>query len=112
MEIRVTSVDYAPDDLYEQAPFTAKVLRKLPGPDRPDYWLAELAKPIRWASDGRASNITHLVLAARWVGGAIVSGMRNTPVNIAYVTDTSVLEDSQLDFKKCAYVAIGVADAL
>ena len=110
--MNVTSVDYAPEDLYAQTPFRAKLLRKLPGSDRSDYWIAELDRPLQWTRDGSTSTVTHLVVAARWVGGALTSSMRNTPVNISYVTDSSVLADTQLDFKKCAYVAIGVADAL
>ena len=111
MKLRITSVDYAPDDLYEQTPFEAELLRQLPGPDRPDYWLAEVHKPIRWAKDGKEHNVTHLVLAARWVGGVIAPGIHNTPVNISYVTDQNLLTEKRLDFSRCAYVAIGVADA-
>jgi hypothetical protein len=111
MKITVTSVDYAPDDLYEQTPFEAELLRQIPGPDRPDYWLASLPKPLRWRRDGKDTQVTHLVLAARWVGGQIARGMRTTPVNIAYVVDESLLTDAALDFQKSAYVAIGVADA-
>jgi hypothetical protein len=35
--------------------------------------------------------------------------VKNLPVGIAYVTDISLLEDSELDFSKSAYVAIGIA---
>ncbi len=112
VKINVTSVDYAPEDLYEQTPFTATLLRQVAGPDRPDYWIAELGKPLQWTRDDSTSAVTHLIVAARWVGGTLTSSMRNTPINISYVTDTSVLTDVNLDFEKCSYVAIGVADAL
>ena len=74
--------------------------------------MAELRKPIRWNKDGQDRDITHLILTARWVGGALKPGMRNTPVGIAYVTDQVLLDESVLDFSRCAYVAIGVADAI
>jgi hypothetical protein len=110
MNIKVTGVDYAPDDLYGQTPFTAQILRQLPGPDRQDYWLAELATPLKWQHDGSESLVTHLVVAARWVGGVIAPGAHYLPINIAYVTDQSLLSDTHLDFAKSHYCAIGVAD--
>ena len=110
--IRINDVDYAPDELYEQTPFEATLLREVAGPDRPDYCLAQLAKPLRWVNGGSTVEVTHVVLAARWVGGKIDSAMHQTPVNIAYVLDPEVLREPKLDLHKCAYVAIGSADAI
>ena len=112
MKVKVTSVDYAPDELYGQTPFTARVLRQLPGPDRPDYLLAELAQPLTWQRDAATVSLTHLVLCARLVGGVIAPGATHLPINIAYVVDTSVLDDATLDFSKCHYIAIGTADVV
>lgn len=110
--IRVNDVDYAPDELYEQTPFEATLLREVAGPDRSDYYLAQLAKPLRWVKDGNNAEVTHIVLAAHWVGGKIDATMRQTPVNIAYVVNSEALSDTKLDLHKCAYVAIGTADAI
>jgi hypothetical protein len=110
MNIKVTGVDYAPDDLYAQTPFIARILRQLSGPDRDDYWLAELMTPLKWQHDGTESFVSHLVVAARWVGGVIAPGAHYLPVNIAYVIDQSLLSDVRLDFAKSHYCAIGVAD--
>ena len=82
MKIRITSVDHAPDELYEQTPFTALLLRELPGPDRPDYWLAVLPKPLRWLPHGVERKVTHVVLAARWMGTQIGRGTWGLPVKI------------------------------
>lgn len=112
MNVKVTSVDYAPDDLYEQTPFTARVLRQISGPDRPDYFLAELMHSLTWKRGTTAISVSHLVLCARWVGGVIAPGATNLPVNIAYVIDSSVLDDATLDFSKCHYSAIGTADVV
>lgn len=112
MLARLTSVDQAPDELYEQLPVEADLLRKLHGPDRPDYWLAKPRKPLRWLQNGSESQVTHLVLAARWVGGEIKVGVVDAPINIAYVVDATLLQDQRLDFGKCAYVAIGTADVV
>lgn len=109
MRFVITSVDHAPDELYEQTPIRGRILRPIPGPDRPDYHVAVLDQPLRWKKKEEAS-VSHIILAARWVGGVLTSTMRHTPVNIAYVVDPAVLTDGTLDFKKCSYVAIGVAD--
>lgn len=34
---RITSVNYAPDDHYEQAPFDGVLPREIAGPDQPGY---------------------------------------------------------------------------
>lgn len=109
--VRVKSVDYAPDDLYDQTPFDVDLIRVMPGPDHPDYWLGQLRKPLHWLHDGAEQQITHVILAARHAGGSISAKMRDTGVNLAYVTDLSVVLDQNIDLRKCAYVAIGVADA-
>ncbi len=110
MRVRITSVDYAPEELYGQTPFEAVLLRQLAGPDRPDYWLAALAEPLRWLREGGETRVNYIVLAARWKGTRVGRGMRETPVGIAYVVDESVLGDEALVLKKCEYVAIGTAD--
>jgi hypothetical protein len=103
-------VDYAPDDLYDQAPFAATLIRKLPGPDRADYWLARVEPVLKWRTAHDEKLVTHVVLAARWEGTAIGPGVSHLPVNIAYVVDQSVLLDERLDLRKTTYVAIGTAN--
>jgi hypothetical protein len=110
VQLTVTSVDYAPDELHEQVPFFVTLLRQIPGSDRPDYWLGSVTPPLRWVVDGAEREITHLVVSARWVGGQFVKGARHLPLNVAYVIDASLLQDARLEFGKCAYVAIGVCD--
>jgi hypothetical protein len=112
MKIRITSVDYAPPELECQIPFEVELLRKIPGTDRPDYWIAVVTKPLLWSKDGRELQIKHLIVCARWQGTEIGPGMRPIPIGIAYVVDSSVLDDSILDFKKCAYVAIGLGQEI
>jgi hypothetical protein len=114
MKIVVRSVDYAPPELEGQTPFQLELLRKVPGSDGPgrDYWIAVAAQPIRWAREGQEVLVTHVLVATRWQGTQIGSGMRQMPINISFVTDISLLEDSALDTKKYAFVAIGTADEL
>jgi hypothetical protein len=110
MRINVISVDHAPPELEGQTPFQLELLRKISGNDRPDYWIAVAAQPIRWVREGQDVLVTHVVVTARWLGTQIAPGMRQLPINIAYVTDSSLLDDASLDFKKSAFVAIGTAD--
>lgn len=107
MELTIVSVDYAPHELEEQTPIVVKLLREIPGDDRPDYWLGKVKIPIRWIYHNQEREITHLVLAARWEGTTIEPKVRDLPVGIAYVTDITLLDDQHLDFNKCEYVAIG-----
>lgn len=87
----------------------ANYSRKIPGSDRSDYWIAVLAKPIHWLREGQPTEVTHIIVSARWQGTQIGPGMGQIPIGIAYVIDSSVLSDCTLDLKKCAYVAIGSA---
>ena len=108
MRITIDSVDYAPDDLYHQVPIVARLTRQVPGDDRPDYWLGELARPLSWSTPNGNRTISHIVVAARWVGTSIEAGAQ-LPVGIAYVTDGKQLDEDRLDMKKASYVAIGMA---
>lgn len=110
MQLTIASVDYAPAELDEQVPFVVDLLRAIPGPNRPDYWLGALARPLRWIRRNHEVEVHHVVLAARWVGTQIQPGAQHLPVGIAYVTDSSLLNDERLDFAKTEYVAIGIAE--
>jgi hypothetical protein len=94
VNIRIDSVDHAPDDLYRQTPFRGRLLRTIAKHDRSDrfrtasadYWPAELGTPLSWTKDGATRTIRHLVLAARWEGTSIQPGAK-LPVGIAYVVE-------------------------
>jgi hypothetical protein len=116
MNIRINSVDHAPDDLDSQIPVRGRLLRTIAKSDRSDrfrtasgdYWLAELDTPLSWTTDAVTRTIRHLVLAARWEGTSIQSGAK-LPVGIAYVVDESVLSSESFDLTQVEYVAIGMA---
>jgi hypothetical protein len=111
VQLTITSVDHAPEELHEQTPLVVDLLRELPGPDRPDYWLGRVVTPIRWIDQNIERTINHVIVSARWEGTRIEPNVTNLPVGIRYVTDASQLEDPALDFAKCRYVAIGLAHA-
>jgi hypothetical protein len=81
----------------------------LPGRDRPDYCLGELAKPLFWLKANHRIQIDHVVVCARWQGMQIGPRVQHLPIGIAYVTDPSQAAADTLDFDKCRYVAIGLA---
>jgi hypothetical protein len=65
MRLTITSID-GPEQLAAKAPLVTDLVRQLPGPDRPDYWIAVLQSPITVVLNDFNLTVTHLVLAARW----------------------------------------------
>jgi hypothetical protein len=96
MKLTITDVDYAPGELNDQVPIEVELLKIMPGPDRPDYWLGKVKAPIKWLDNNIEKNISHVIVAARWAGTQLDRNFKNLPVGIAYVTDSSLLEDEKL----------------
>lgn len=107
MKFKISSVDHEPDDLPSQIPFRGRLVRQITGTDRPDYWLAELERPLSWMTEGGTKTIRHLLLKARWAGTAIQPGAK-IPVGICYVIDDGVLSASSFTPAQAVYVAIGM----
>lgn len=126
----IDRIDVGPDDLEGQLPLLGQLLRFIPGPDRPDYVLVALDRPVRHRTslDALASSgvdlarieapvplddhevevrVATLVLAARMVGAQVHQGMVDLAVNIAFVLGAEVLDAEQLDFAVCLPVAVG-----
>lgn len=128
---RIDGIDVGPDDLPAQLPREGALLRQVPGPDRPDYFLGVLDAPltyrttldalrengvdpasadprlIRIEDDGTVElGVFGVCFAARIVGQAPHAGMRDFPVMLAYVVDNSVMRDETIDFSKLVYSAV------
>ncbi|HEX6533442.1 MAG TPA: hypothetical protein VF041_02525 [Gemmatimonadaceae bacterium] len=110
MKALILSVDYAPPDLDEQLPVAVDLVRELPGPDRSDYWLGRLDRPLRYAKDGSTRQIRWVILASRYVGQSIRAGVGRITVGIAFVLDDAQAELPTVDMRKCRYAAIGEAE--
>jgi hypothetical protein len=110
MQLAITSVDHAPEEFHAATPIQVKLLHRLPGPDRPDYWLGKVLVPFAYTTDTGTLVAAHFILAARWQGTQIESNAENLPVNIAVVTDDSQLTESCVNFAKSNFVAIGLAN--
>ena len=115
-----------PTELTSQLPLRGELAGVIPGPDRPDYCLVVLDRPIAFepsedfdrdrirqsAIDQMALDLDDvlpigtLVVAARQTGTQISPTMVDLVVNIAYVLDESVLTDELLEFDKVHFVAI------
>ncbi|MEP7764947.1 hypothetical protein [Sanguibacter sp. 25GB23B1] len=129
--VEITSFDVGPEELTDQLPVTARLLRMLPGPDRPDYALAVATRPLRFTStvdalaaqgipvagldpqcvhvetDGTVrATVFGLVMAPRIVGQALHPTMVDFPVALAVVIDPTQMRDPSIDFSKCSYVAV------
>jgi hypothetical protein len=126
-KVRITRFDDAPNELTWQLPVAGELYRLMPGPDRPDYSLMLLERPLlfyppegfdldrvgaeRRVEDrqGRRMVEVHaLVLTARFVGQQLHPGMAELPVNVAYVLDQSLAQDASVDLAKIAYAAVGL----
>lgn len=105
MEIQLIDCDYAPQDMEEQLPITCTLIRMIPGSDRTDYWLAKCEKSVIYENE----NVNYLIIASRFVGEKIEKGMGCIVVGVAYVIDETLVQDTELNFDKCRYVAICTA---
>lgn len=129
--LRIESIDIGPGDLPPQLPAEARLLRQIPGPDRPDYFFAVLDEAIAYrttlaamqelgvdpdAADPQLIRINDdgtvdlrvfgISFAARNVGEAPHVGMKDFPVSLAYVVDNTALRDETLDFSKLIHAAV------
>jgi hypothetical protein len=124
----ITRLDTGPDEFAAVLPLRARVIRVMPGSDRPDYVLCYAERPIPFrppagfelsrvhpdsvVQDARGELIAvqGLVICTRMVGDSFRGGMKDLPINMAYVIDTSLTRDTQVDFAKVEFAAIGFID--
>lgn len=105
MILHLIDCDYAPEDMETQLPITCALVRMIPGSDRTDYWLAKCEKSVIYENE----NVNYLIIASRFVGEKIEKGMGCIVVGVAYVIDETLVQDTELNFDKCRYVAICTA---
>jgi hypothetical protein len=124
----ITRLDVGPDEFSAVLPLRARVIRVMPGADRPDYVLcyAERPIPFRPPADfdlGRVSPdaitrdargeliaVQGIVICTRLVGDTFRGGMKDLAVNVAYVIDNSLTREAAVDFGKLEFAAIGFID--
>jgi hypothetical protein len=128
-QVSITRFDSAPRELEWQLPLDGELYRLIPGPDRPDYSLLVLERPLHFYPapgfdlgrvepeqrvedrKGRPMVRVHaLLVCARFVGQQLQPGMRDLAINIAYVIDNSLARDAVVDFSKIEVAAVGFLD--
>lgn len=127
--VHLARFDLAAEELTWQLPVNGELYRLLPGPDRPDYSLMVLRRPLHFYPrqgfggfdmervapqeripdrKGRPMVRVHaLVVCARFVGQQLEPGMADLPVHIAYVIDNSLARDERIDFAKIEFAGAG-----
>ena len=113
-KVEITEITKGPKELKLQLPIYAHELQPIPGIARPDYILAKLNSPILWVDEKKRINkeIKFVVLCSKFKDQSLKSGVKNITVAIAYVIDNTIEKDVLLDFKKCKYIAVGVASGI
>ncbi|OFE16961.1 hypothetical protein BA895_18490 [Humibacillus sp. DSM 29435] len=125
-KVAITGLDGAPPELEWQLPINGELYKLLPGPDRPDYSVMVLERPLhfypgesfdmgRLEADQRTEDrrgrpmvrVHALLLCARFVGQQLHPGMSDLPVNLAYVIDNSLARDEVVEFTKIEFAAVG-----
>ncbi|HKX69103.1 MAG TPA: hypothetical protein VJN29_17955, partial [Intrasporangium sp.] len=126
--VHIARFDLAAEELTWQLPVNGELYRLLPGPDRPDYSLMVLRRPLHFYPGhdgfdlervdpaqripdrkGRPMVRVHaLVVCARFVGQQLQPGMAEVPVHVAHVIDNSLARDERIDFAKIELAGAGL----
>jgi len=124
--VHLARFDVAAEELTWQLPINGELYRLMRGPDRPDYSLMVLRRPVHFypiegfdmkrvdpdqrIPDRKARPMVRvhaLVVCARFVGQQLQPGMADLPVHVAYVIDNSLARDEQIDFAKIEFAGSG-----
>lgn len=112
MQIRIAALREGPEELFDQLPIVGTMLHLLPGPDRPDYWLVQLRRPLSWFDRGIERSISHLLLASRFAGVPLSPGVSGVTAGIALVTDARLVHEPSVDLEKSVHVGVGDCDVV
>lgn len=105
MLLLIDSFDGLPPGGYE--PMAIDVIRQLESDDGSEWWLGRIQNEISYVKDGHELTIKYVIVAPGWIGMTFNGDFDGYRVNLAYVIDESLLEDSKIDFTKTDYVAFG-----
>lgn len=112
---------HAIPELQSQLPLSGRLARQIPGPDRSDYFLVVLQKPLRyhpqpdfdWSRSQQEFSsqygtgdflwIYAMIVCSLAVGTQLHRGMKRFPIQLALVIDNTVGRDETLVFEKCDY---------
>ena len=92
------------EELIEKKYLFVQYVKRLHNEDNSDYLLCKLLSPVTGKEQ-----ITYLVVGGRFENQLIKKGIKNLTVNIAYVTNNSLLDEDYMDFSKGEFVGFGKA---
>jgi hypothetical protein len=91
-----------------------RIARRLIGPDRGDYYLVELKRPVTClrAATGKEWQLSNLVIATKFAGDPLYKLLSRWPRQVIQVGIANYLEkpsqdDPTLDLSKIEYFALG-----
>ena len=104
----LTKFENAPSWLIARSSISLEPIRPLKSDDGSQYILSKLMTPIVTTE----RTITHFVVGARNQGERLRKGVENLPVNIAVVTDNTLLDDDEMDFEKGEFIGQGIGSVI
>jgi hypothetical protein len=124
--IVIDQIDAGPPELGQMLPLRAELKGVIPGPDRPDYCVAQLERQIIYRPDPATFDesrqgmalvrrdqaglpvilIDGVVLVAHLAGTQIAADMQDLWVKLAYIIDNTLPRDPVLDFAKSHYAGL------
>ena len=109
MIVEIENFDGMAPPIGATEPMRITLLRRFASsPDGSEYWLGRPEAPFAYRpKDSAGIIVSHVVVGPGWNGQSFDGPNRDGRVNLAYVTDASLLEDEVIDFAKCDYVAYG-----
>lgn len=106
MKLLISSVDTGPDELTSALPINARLVRQLPGPDRPDYWLVQIVSPLSLQVRGKQIECKHAVIAARFFGYSLDLPTVSIAIGFAIVVDDAQIIEPEVKFQYIEYLAV------
>lgn len=125
----IRELQAGPAELRAQLPAMATLLRVIPGPQgRGQFWCARLDRPVKYrvgdtfdtsrcqpeflGNDDHGSFlwVQIVVMSAHSPGQRLQPGMARLQVDLAYVVDLTLGQDTALDPRKVDYAAIAIID--
>ncbi|WP_431244265.1 hypothetical protein ACQ9BO_07855 [Flavobacterium sp. P21] len=90
---------------------SGKIIKQLNGPDGSEYYLLKLHLTLEYRELDKKPLLKtdYLIVGGRFQEQPLKPGANKTVVNVAIVKDQTLINDSELDFKKAIFAGYGEA---
>ena len=102
IKLKISKPETCCEDFSAFFPIDIRLLWKIKGHDRPDYYFARPESPISY----NGGTYNHLVLSTHDEKDSLIGFLKPIAAHIALVTDDSALEDASLNSVKIENVAV------